>query len=290
MNKYRFAFMAALILLWPLSVLAADPGMTVEQFESSLHYQTGTVNLPGGKVRLEIPKTFRYLGPNDARRVLEDAWGNPPGGTTLGMLFPANVSPVERDAWGIIITYSDDGHVSDDDADSIDYTDLLAQMKDDIAEENKMRSEKGFETAELVGWAQEPRYDKETRKFYWAKDIRFASDAQDTLNYNIRILGRDGVLVLNAVAGMDQLYQIDQAIPDILAFTNFTSGNKYEDFDASTDKVAAYGLAALVAGVAAKKLGLLAVIVAFLVKGWKLLLVGAAALGGGFMKSKKNRA
>jgi uncharacterized membrane-anchored protein len=43
--------------------------------------------------------------------------------------------------------------------------------------------------------------------------------------------------------------------------------------------VAEYGLAALVGGVAAKKLGLLAALGVFLLKFWKLLLIGLVAIG-----------
>jgi uncharacterized membrane-anchored protein len=64
----------------------------------------------------------------------------------------------------------------------------------------------------------------------------------------------------------------------LLDATRFNDGRAYGDFDSNTDRVAAYGLAALVGGVAAKKLGLLAVAAAFLVKGWKLLLIGGVAL------------
>lgn len=77
-----------------------------------------------------------------------------------------------------------------------------------------------------------------------------------SLNYNIRVRGREGVLILNAVAGMDQLATIKNEMKQVTAFTDFTSGNRYADFIESTDKVAEYGIAALIAGGAAAKLGL----------------------------------
>lgn len=64
----------------------------------------------------------------------------------------------------------------------------------------------------------------------------------------------------------------------------YVEGKRYADFNSSTDKVAEYGLAALVAGVAAKKLGLFAVIAAFLAKFAKVGILAAAALGGGLWK------
>ena len=69
----------------------------------------------------------------------------------------------------------------------------------------------------------------------------------------------------------------------------FNDGKRYTDFDASTDKVAAYGLAALVAGVAAKKLGLLAIAGAFVLKFAKVIALGAAALGGGLWSRIRGR-
>jgi uncharacterized membrane-anchored protein len=59
------------------------------------------------------------------------------------------------------------------------------------------------------------------------------------------------------------------------------------------DKVAEYGLAALVLGGAAAiatKKGLWAVIVGFLVKGWKLVAIAVAAVGASLRKlfGKKN--
>jgi uncharacterized membrane-anchored protein len=42
----------------------------------------------------------------------------------------------------------------------------------------------------------------------FAKQLRTEGDSQNGLNYNIRVLGREGVLVLNAVAGIDQLAKV----------------------------------------------------------------------------------
>ena len=104
------------------------------------------------------------------------------------------------------------------------------------------------------------------------------NSAQHTLNYNIRVLGRRGVLVLNAVAGMDQLAMIRQQTPAILAATDFDAGNTYADFNSGTDKVAAYGLAALVAGGVAAKTGVFAKLIALVIAGKKVILAGIAAL------------
>jgi uncharacterized membrane-anchored protein len=263
-------------------------GMTAEEFEASLNYQKGEIKLPGEMATIKVTDEFRYLGPEDAERILVQAWGNPNGAGTLGMLFPNDISPLSENGWGIVITYEDDGYVSDKDADSIDYAGLLKSMKAGIAEENKERQKEGYQTIELIGWAAPPRYDKTTHKLYWAKELDFHG-SEPTLNYNIRVLGRRGVLVLNAVAGMSQLQGVEQDMRKVLAFTDFNQGYRYEDYDASTDKTAAYGLAALVAGGVAAKAGLFTKLFGLLVAFKKAVIAGVIALGAVISKIFKRK-
>jgi len=236
------------------------------------------VTLPGGLAKLSLSQAFRYLPPDGAGFVLTKLWGNPPGNKTLGMIFPSGMSPAGKETWGIVITYSDDGYIKDSDADSINYDKLLKQMQQGAKAVNEERSKRGFAAVELVGWASRPRYDKQTHKMYWAKELKFADSVSNTLNYNIRVLGRGGVLNLNVVAGMDALSRIEASTPEIVGLVNFTQGNRYADFNHSTDKVAAYGLAALVAGGIADKAGLFKVILVALLAAKKFVIIGAIAL------------
>lgn len=279
----------ALLLGSVSSVSAAEPGtapakITAEEFLSSLKFKNGKIDLPNGIAALDLPPSFRYLNPEDSTRVLVDAWGNPPGGTTLGMIFPADVSPLDQNSWGIIITYDEDGHVSDEDANTIKYDELLKDMQSSMEEANAERKKQGYEPVSLLGWAETPSYDKASHKLYWAKELAFGDAQQHTLNYNIRVLGRQGVLVLNAVAGMDNIALIKSEMPKVLAATNFKAGNDYADFNNSTDKVAGYGIAALVAGGVAAKMGFFAKIFALLLAFKKLIIIGVIALGVGIKK------
>lgn len=248
-----------------------------EALIKSLHYQTGSVSLRGGLAKLDVPGTFRYLGPDDAEKVLHNLWGNPPQESTLGLLIPANMRPDAAESWAVVIEYEEEGYIKDDEADKIDYSDLLKKMKDGSREMNKKRVEQGYPSMELVGWATAPRYDKAAKKMYWAKDLKVDGNDEDTLNYNIRILGRRGVLILNAVASMSQLAQIEQASPEILKMVEFSEGHRYADFNPKTDKVAAYGLAALVAGGVAAKLGLFKVLIGALLAAKKVVIIAVIA-------------
>jgi uncharacterized membrane-anchored protein len=109
-------------------------------------------------------------------------------------------------------------------------------------------------------------------------ELKFSRQLEDTLNYDIRILGRRGVLVLNAIATMDQLPEIEQQTPQILAMVNFNDGNRYADFNPKVDKVATYGIAALVAGGVAAKLGLFKLVWVFLLAAKKFVIIAVVAV------------
>ena len=254
----------------------------------TLHYQTsGHVNI-GTVASLEIPAGFKYLDGKQASFVLHDVWKNPYS-ESLGMLLPADQTPYSRDCWAIDITYDEDGHIKDDDAKDINYKDLLREMQNQIEESNDERVKQGGRAILLTGWAEPPYYDGATHKLYWAKKLREVKDTSDFLNYNIRILGRKGVLVLNAIGSLDQLPEIKQQTPTILTATNFTKGNTYEEFNSSVDKVAAYGIAGLIAGGILAKTGLFAKLGILLLKFLKPLIVAVGGLGAWVMRFFRGR-
>ncbi|MDI9778664.1 DUF2167 domain-containing protein [Pseudomonas putida] len=257
-----------------------QPHQTAEQWLATLKPQHGNITLPSGIASLQLNNEFYYLSPADTERLLTEGWGNPPGFKTLGMIIPTAVNPLADNGWGVIISYKNDGHISDDDAAKIDYAELLEQMKAEDEEDNKERRKQGYAGLTLLGWAEPPSYDQATHKMYWARELKAEDADQTTLNYSIRVLGREGVLELNAVAAMADLQTIKQETPKILAFTNFTDGNRYADYDAKTDKLAPYGLAALVAGGIAAKAGLFAKIGVALLAFKKFIVLGLVAIAG----------
>lgn len=257
--------------------------------ESSLHPQTGTVAIPAAHVSLQLGNAYYYLPADEAKRVLSEAWGNPPDqvSNVLGMVFPAGKSFRDQ-IWGAVIQYEETGHVSDKDATSQDYESVLADMKSSEEEANKQAREQGYAGSHIVGWAQAPTYDPATRTLIWARNIKFDGTNYNTLNYDVRTLGRTGVLSLNMVDTMDNLPNVRTAAKGLGSTIKFDTGSAYNDFNPSTDKLADYGLAGLVAagvGVAvAKKAGFLALLLVFAKKGIALIVAGVIALGAWFKR------
>lgn len=253
------------------------------EFDAGLQRRTGEIKIQRAHITLNVPDGYYFLDVADSRKVLEDAWGNPPDTQVDGMLFPVAMSPLDEEAWGVVLHYEDSGYVSDEDASAIDYDMLIDMMRDGEDAENAERRKAGFPGIKLVGWAAEPRYDAATHKLYWAKELAFEGAPTNTLNYDMRVLGRHGVLSLNFIADISQVAEIERAGPGILAVPHFDNGSRYEDFNAATDKKADYGVTGLIVGGAAaaalaKNTGILATILVFLKKFW---VIGLALVGGG---------
>jgi uncharacterized membrane-anchored protein len=243
---------------------------------SSLKWQTGTITLKDGLAKLDLAPGYRFLDGADSEKVLHDLWGNPPDDAPLGMIFPPGLGPLDRNGWGVLVEYEENGHVNDANAASINYSDLLKTMQQQVRDGNAQRQQEGYAPMELVGWAEPPHYDAATHKLYWAKDLRVGNDAANGLNYNIRVLGRKGVLVLNAIAGLDDLNAVSARMPALMAMVDFQPGNTYADFNPHIDKVAQYGIAALIAGGAvgvAAKVGLFKLLIPVLLALKKFLII-----------------
>jgi uncharacterized membrane-anchored protein len=261
----------------PADGAKAEPVNPREVAANSLVQRDGTHEVAGGKARVVIAEGFAFLDAADTKKLLTEVWGNPPevGAQALGAIVPKGVIPFADDSWAAIITYEDEGHVADDDAAAINYTDLMKEMQEGTLEENKEREKAGYGTVTLVGWAQEPNYNKAEHKLYWAKHLKFSGETVDTLNYSIRALGREGVLQVNVIGGMNQLKDINAKVPGMISMVSFTEGNRYADYKEG-DKLAAYGIAGLIAGGVAAKAGLFKLLLA----AWKFIAIGVVALGG----------
>jgi uncharacterized membrane-anchored protein len=278
------ALLTFLAFSFPLQAGEPDAGTEAAKLIQSLHFQRGTVALPKAEATLKLQGEMRFLAGPDAERVLTELWGNPPGTEPLGMVLPSEDALSGDGSYAVVLTYNDEGYVSDKEAAAIDYDKMLKDMQAETREENPARKKAGYATVELIGWANRPHYDDATKKIYWAKELKFSGSGQNTLNYDVRVLGRKGYLSMDAVSGMGEFETIEAALPQLIAMAEFDPGARYADYSAGTDKLAAYGIAALVAGGVAAKAGLFGKLLAMLIAAKKLVLLLLAAIAMGFKK------
>ena len=257
---------------------------------ASLSPQTGIIELKGANVEMDMGDSFYFLEPKDAMKVLVDLWGNPANSELLGMIFERGTDGYSNE-YAVAVYYEPTGYISDEDAASIDYSDLLKDMKKQTRQESQARRDQGYAGMELIGWGADPSYNAAKHSISWAQLLKFDETEENTLNYNMRFLGRKGVLEFRYIANEEALPVLEATMPAMADMAVFNVGYKYSDFNPATDKVATYGLAGLVAGGAvAKKLGLVGFLILFLKKGW-IVIIAALAFGRrfttGLFKSKK---
>ena len=288
----------ALLCIFSLHLQAAPPGdslatvsddfkLFTDSVNKALEYQTGKVDIADAKVTLNIPAGFKFLNAQQSKYVLTDIWGNPETNAegVWGMIFPENASPMDDSSYAFVVSYDEIGYVKDHDANDIDYEELLEDIREDEKTSNAERTKAGYEEVHIVGWAQKPFYDNKRKILHWAKELRFGNgDGPNTLNYEIRILGRKGMLSLNAVGRIDQLSAVNNDITKILDIAAFTNGHTYSDFDPDVDEVAAWTIGGLVAGKLLLKAGILATILKFLAPLWKFILMALLPIGAFFKK------
>ncbi|HEY5757709.1 MAG TPA: DUF2167 domain-containing protein [Steroidobacter sp.] len=250
--------------------------------------QTGPATIQfRNQASLQLPAGYVFIPVKEGKAVMESL-GNQTDDRFLGLILPESQSH-----WLVTLDYEPAGYIKDDDAKHWDADELLQSLKDGTEAANEHREQMGITPIEVTRWVEAPAYEASTHRLIWAAEAREkgGADPDPTINYNTYVLGREGYISLNLITASSAIESDKGAARELLGGIDFNSGKRYTDFDSSTDKVAAYGLAALVGGVAAKKLGLIAVIGAFLLKFAKIIFVAVIAAGGAitkFFKGKKD--
>jgi uncharacterized membrane-anchored protein len=304
-----FAWFALVVLLtsWTAYARAEEPAPAGSDESPSeeepgakkpplhLNWKAGPQTLElGHDLTLVLPEGDAFVDGPDASKLLERNGGfhnEDVVGLVVGKSEDAN--------WYVVISYDDEGYIKD--TESIDANDLLKSLKDGTEEANEERKAHGFAPIHVQGWSELPRYDRSVHHLVWGVTVR--GEHGESVNYNTRVLGRRGVVSLNLICDPTDLERDRPAVAALLTGTSFRTGQRYEDFNSKTDKVAEYGLAGLILGgvglgaVKLIKIGLLAkfwnVIVAALIAGKKaviLLFAGIAAFAKRLFGRKKDAA
>ncbi|WP_341793218.1 MULTISPECIES: DUF2167 domain-containing protein [unclassified Rickettsia] len=230
---------------------------------------------------LHLPENYVFIPKAEAVAWLK-SWGNSGSSGIIGIIMPI----VDNQNWFIEVNYEKSGYIKDDDAKNWNADKLLQNLKEGTKEQNKYRKAKGFEEFEVVKWIEVPTYNALSHKLIWSIVGRTPGDLDEknySINYNTYALGREGYFIINLITSYDFIEQDKLHVKTILAAVDYNNGKRYEDFLESTDKVATYGLAALIGGAVAKKVGLLTVIGVFLLKIWKIIAIAVAVFFGKIM-------
>ncbi len=253
---------------------AAELKKLNEMVESFGWTRQGKGNI-GGMAEIAIPQGYRFTDGKGASKMLE-FYGNPPSNSYLGMLATENFQE-----HSIIFEFDDIGYVKDDEKNDLDADELLSTMKEGQEAANEQRKKMGLDELEIMGWAVPPRFNDQTKNLEWAIILKSKSDGGTNINHNTRLLGRKGVMEVTLMCSPEELQGLLPGYQKILEGFSYTQGETYAEYK-SGDKIAEYGLTALVAGGGAYALaksgllGKLGLIFAKMGKAAILVVVGVA--------------
>jgi len=243
-----------------------------------VHWTAGPTTVAlGSQAQLKLTDGYDFAGAADTRKLMQ-SMGNSVSNREVGL-----VNPKARDKeWVLIFEYEAVGFVKDDEKDKIDKQALLDSIREGTEEGNKRRKEAGVPGLHVTGWFEEPHYDSRTHNLVWALAAK-DDNGVPVVNYNMRVLGRDGYMSITLVDNPDKLATSKVEVESLMSGFSYQTGKTYAEFRPG-DKIAEYGLAALVtggAGVAAAKLGLFAWLFKFLAKGGKATVAALVAAAAG---------
>ncbi|MEW6283360.1 MAG: DUF2167 domain-containing protein [Candidatus Eremiobacterota bacterium] len=228
--------------------------------------------LDGGNATLDLPEGFAYYGKAKTRKILEESEGVSDD-SDIGIV----VGTAEEDEFAIFLSYEKTGYVKDDEAGKLDAEAILKSLKEGTEAANEERRKRGIAELHVKDWAEAPRYDKAQHQVVWA--VRGVGSDGEVINYNTRVLGREGVLSENLVTDPGHLDRAKPKVAEILAATRYNEGKRYEDYKPG-DKVAEYGLMGLILGsLALSKGGIFKAILAFVLAFKKVIILGVVGLG-----------
>ena len=279
------AYFKARLLVSALALIVSSPALAQQSQQPSqeqaereimampwMQSGTGAISNVAG---IEATPKDRVLVGDQASRFIQLS-GNPPmEGATI-------VAPKDLH-WFRVYEFHDVGYVTD--KDSIDADALLKALKDQQTTGNAEREKMGLDDLNVVGWAVPPHYDAASHNLEWGLTLH-SSRGSDVINYTTRHLGRGG-FVSSILVSDPEHFQRDLAeFRDADAKLAFNPGSTYAEFR-DGDKIAGYGLGALVVGGAAAAAvksgaakGLLVGLVAF----WKVLVAAVVAVFAGIAK------
>jgi uncharacterized membrane-anchored protein len=241
----------------------------------------------GDIAEMDVPEGYRFTDAAGARRFLE-LTHNPSDDSDLGIITPIR-QPGDSDdnGWFMLFTFDEIGFVSDSEKSSLDAPKILTSLQKNAEESNEFRKQKGWAAFHISDWQKPPFYDEKYHNLTWAT-LGNSDDPKEgqTVNYSTRILGRRGAMSIDLVLDPTQMNSAVPIQEKLLSGFTFSQGNRYAEF-VKGDKVASYGLTALIAGGAAAavvKTGLLAKLLAMLAAFWKVIVVAFAAMGAAIKK------
>jgi uncharacterized membrane-anchored protein len=213
-------------------------------------YESGSYKLSRSHAVIRLRSGQALLLGEDAERL---SWLN------SGTEFPDTEAVLSYDSVSakseVYFEWRDEGYISDADWADVDADQLLDDYRRGTEAANDDRIDNGLEPMHVVGWLEPPHYDKATNTVTYAIELKDKEGSWANA-FALR-LGRAGYTEFTWVGSVGLFESAGgrpELLTDALAAHSFEEGYRYSEFKEG-DKIAAYGIAGLVAAAIGAKFG-----------------------------------
>ena len=243
--------------LLPLAAFAAHSEIIPDQFSENAHRmivgtladaRDGAITGPkkiqiSDQAVLDLPKNYVFV-PAEAASAYMSAIGNKTRDSFIGLIMPK----VDNN-WFIAINVDKSGYINTLNAKHLTTNNLLANIKQNIAAENKENVKQGLPVYSMVDWSIKPTFNTEKKILTFGVIAHNTPDQDKTVNDVAVLFGRDGVLRLNLVTVRAAYAEDKTHLPVMIDAIHFNAGKTYADFVANQDTIATYDVTTFVTGI-----------------------------------------
>jgi uncharacterized membrane-anchored protein len=239
--RHRLSVAAALVagafavLVAPaLADTRSEHQSTAKREVAKMHWARGTQKLAQSHGTFTVPRGGTMVSGAEAVRVDNIINGTSDTSTEGFVEFPHR---------SLYLSYTGEGFVSADDWKDVNADDLLKNIRDSTDQANEQRTKNGLSAVYIDGWVQKPAFDAARKSVRWV--TRAHDDRGSLVNAVALQLGRHGYERFTLVSnGRDPVGDAALLAGAVNAY-RFDKGFRFSDYMPG-DKVAGYGIAALV--------------------------------------------
>jgi uncharacterized membrane-anchored protein len=198
-----------------------------------------TANL-ADRATIDVPAGYYYLDAAATKRLLSSKQQ-----TSDGREFGTILRLGESGNWFAVFAHSDAGHIDDSEAAALDPVTLLTALQQTNQRVNAERATHGWAAKDLQTWHRPPSYSAATNRLTWS--TRVGSGDAAVIHYDVRLLGRRGVMSARLVTTPDAVLLSTSQFVEVMLTYAFNDGARYSDFREGETVVEA-GLTTLIVG------------------------------------------
>lgn len=181
--------------------------------------------------KLDVPRDMSFIPPKEGALLLQ-SWGEHVNSSFKGMV----VASGTYENWYVTIDFTEEGYVSDKEAQYWDTTGSLSSVTAATEAQNLERAALGIAPVKIIGWVKKPEYDISRKRYTSAKKLSGGNGSSDPefFNFSTHLFGREGFFYIETVwtgKGETAGAEKNRSVVDAL---QFNPGKRHSDYAGET--------------------------------------------------------